>query len=308
MASPEISVVVLSWNTRDLTLACLRALRADEGRHSREVIVVDNGSADGSADAIASDFPEVALVRNPDNRLYSAGNNQGARLATGRWLCLLNSDTEVRPGALDTLRDFLAAHPSYGAAGPKLLWPDGRTQPACRALPTPPSALFEATSLGRVPPGSWLQRRIRMEDFDHDHSRDVEQPPGACLMMSRQEYLEMGGLDERLSLYFNDVDLCLRLRNAGRKIRFVAEAEVIHHMGKSTGQGDRQRVNVLWWRNHHDLYRKHWGRAGAAWLRAVLFVWAGEMTARYYLGPKSAAERRAALDELRSHVRAVLAP
>ena len=115
---PTLSIVILSWNTKALTLACLRALSAETPRHSREVIVVDNGSVDGSADAIAATFPEVNLVRNTENRLYAEGNNQGADLARGTYLCLLNSDTEVRPGAIDRLVDFLAEHPEYGAVSP----------------------------------------------------------------------------------------------------------------------------------------------------------------------------------------------
>lgn len=109
--APVLSVVVLSWNTQALTLACLRALFAESPKHAREVIVVDNGSHDGSADAIAAAFPQVRLLRNPDNRLYAQGNNQGAAMARGAFVCTLNSDTEVRPGALDQLVDWLQAHP-----------------------------------------------------------------------------------------------------------------------------------------------------------------------------------------------------
>ena len=105
--APVLSVVVLSWNTQALTLACLQALFAEQPKHAREVIVVDNGSADGSADAIAEQYPAVRLLRNPDNRLYAEGNNQGAKMALGRYVVTLNSDTEVRAGALDQLVDFL---------------------------------------------------------------------------------------------------------------------------------------------------------------------------------------------------------
>src|SRR5262249_498637 len=105
--APELSVVVLSWNTRELLLACLRALFAEQPRHGPEVSVVDNASADGSADAVAAAFPQVQVIRNAENRLYAAANNQGARAGSGEYVCLLNSDTEVRPQALDTLVDFL---------------------------------------------------------------------------------------------------------------------------------------------------------------------------------------------------------
>jgi len=146
VSAPVLSVVVLSWNTRALTLACLEALYRETPRHAREVVVVDNGSADGSADAVAQRFPAVRLVRNPDNRLYAAGNNQGAHAASGEFLCLLNSDTEVAPGALDTMVDFLRANPGHGAVAPMLVDPDGTVQRACQEFPTLMSTRSSASS------------------------------------------------------------------------------------------------------------------------------------------------------------------
>jgi GT2 family glycosyltransferase len=225
-SAPGLSVVVLSWNTRELLGACLSALARDTAREPREILVVDNGSRDGSAEMVARDFPTVRLLHNAENRLYAEGNNQGARAATGRYLCLLNSDTEVRPGALDRLVEFLETHPEYGAAAPKLVNADGSVQRACSRFPTLLDPLFDSTALGLVPPGSWLLWWIRMGDFDHEHSRDVPQPPGACFVMRRDEYLALGGLDPAMSLFFNDVDLCRMLSRGRRRIRYLSEAEV----------------------------------------------------------------------------------
>ncbi|MFM1874189.1 MAG: hypothetical protein RL398_3611, partial [Planctomycetota bacterium] len=233
-ARPTLSVVILSWNTKALTLACLRALFAESPRFDREVIVVDNGSADGSADAIAAAFPQVTLVRNADNRLYAAGNNQGAAAARGEFLCTLNSDTEVREGALDALVDFLRAHPDYGAVAPKLVDPDGSVQHACQRFPTLATALCFDSWWGTFWPGSAVQARYLMRDFDHLSSCDVDQPPGAVFVMRLDEWRKYGGLDERLSLFYNDVDLSKRLWRDGRKIRYLATAEVMHHRGGST--------------------------------------------------------------------------
>lgn len=263
-AAPVLSVVVLSWNTKDLTLACLRALAAESPRHPREVIVVDNGSDDGSADAIAAEHPDVVLIRNDDNRGYSGGNNQGARAARGTWLCLLNSDTEVRPGALDALVDFLEQHPEYGMAAPRLAHPDGSVQHACMAFPGLLTALCFDTVWGRFPPGRWVDDRYHMRSFDHLHDRDVDQPPGACCVVARDEYLQLGGLDEELWLFFNDVDFCRRLWRSKRKIRYLAGAEVMHHVGAST-RGFRSFV-IMWHRNRIAYYRKHYG----AWVRPFM--------------------------------------
>ncbi|MEO6594565.1 MAG: glycosyltransferase family 2 protein, partial [Planctomycetota bacterium] len=273
VSRPVLSVVVLSWNTKDLTLACLRALFAEQPRHAREVIVVDNGSHDGSADAIAAAWPQVRLLRNPDNRLYAAGNNQGAAAATGEFVCTLNSDTEVREGALDLLVEFLRANPVYGAVAPRLVDPDGSPQRACQRFPTLLTALCFDSWWGTFWPGSALQARYLMRDFDHVHSRDVDQPPGACFVMRAAEWREFGGFDERLALFYNDVDLCKRLWQKGRRIRYEAAAEVMHHRGASTK--NFAKMLVIWHKNRLAYYGKHYGALGGLWVRLCvrLRIW-----------------------------------
>ncbi len=306
MKKIDLSVLILSWNTKDLTLACLRALEQDKTRYSREIIVVDNGSHDGSADAIAEAFKNVTLIRNPDNRFYAEGNNQAARAATGEYLCLLNSDTEVKPGALDQLVDFLKQHPDYGGAAPKLLNMDGSVQKNCNRIIGWIDPLLDSTSFGRVPPGTWLARRTRMKDFDHQHSCDIEQPPASVFVMSRSDYESLGGLDTELALYFNDVDLCRRLLMRGRKIRFVAEAEVFHHEGASTGRYEEKKRSIDWFRQRAHYYRKHHGTLGAQWLKVVMRLYEAEQLARIKLGPRVGDEERAAMCEVRAEVRNVL--
>lgn len=270
---PVVSVVVLSWNTQQLTLACLTALFAETPRHAREVIVVDNGSEDGSADAIAAAFPQVKLLRNPDNRLYAAGNNQGASAASGEFVCTLNSDTEVRPGALDRLVDFLRANAAYAAAAPKLVDPDGTVQHACQRFPSLATALCYDSWWGTWWPGSRIQARYLMRDFDHLSSCDVDQPPGACFMMRLAEWRECGGLDEDLSLFYNDVDISRRLQDRGRRTRYLADVEVMHHRGASTRNFTR--MLQIWHRNRYAYYGKHYGVAGRLWIRVCvrLRIW-----------------------------------
>lgn len=299
----ELSIVVLSWNTREVLRACLLALERDPSSAAREVIVVDNGSADDSAQMVEREHPRVRLIRNADNRLYAEANNQGARVARGEYLCLLNSDTEVRPGALDRLVAFLAQHPAYAAVSPKLVNPDGTVQRACRRFPTFVEPLLESTSLGRFPPGSWLAWWASMGDFDHQRSRDVAQPPGACFLMRTAEYLAHGGLDPRLSLFFNDVDLCLALRRRGRGIRYLAQAEVMHHQGLSTRAHSSSRRNLLWIQNRASYYRKNHGWLAQRWLRAVLGLWALECRLRIRFGPRAGRAKQDALVELDSFVR-----
>lgn len=303
---PVLSVVVLSWNTKELTLACLRALHAETPKHAREIVVVDNASHDGSADAIAAEFPGVILARNAENVGYSGGNNQGARLATGRFLCLLNSDTEVAAGALDQLVDWLVEHPEYGMAAPRLVNPDGSVQRACMAFPGPFTALCYDTWLGRFPPGKWVDDRYYMRGFDHLHSRDVDQPPGACCVIDRQEYLDGGGLDEELWLFFNDVDICRRLWKRGRKIRYVAEAEVMHHCGAST-KGFQDFV-VIWHRNRLSYYRKHYGPWIRPWMQVAVRMRAAEEWWRAGRRNADPDARRAERAFLKQAVQQIFAP
>ncbi|MCA8955363.1 MAG: glycosyltransferase family 2 protein [Planctomycetes bacterium] len=308
LATPplKLSVVVLSWNTKPLTLACLRALRADTPRWPREVVVIDNGSADGSADAIADQHPEVRLIRNAENVGYAAGNNQGAAASHGEFVCTLNSDTEVAPGALDLLIEYLEAHPEYGAAAPRLDNVDGTVQRACMRFPGLLTALCFDTVFGKFWPGSVVVRRYHMRDFDHLESRDIDQPPGACFMMKRDEYAAMDGLDDELFLFFNDVDICKRLWKAGRRIRYVAEARVKHHGGASTkGYG---KFVVVWHRNRMAYYRKHYGPLAVPYMHLLVHLRALEEWWRVGRRFRDPQVRRQARADVRTHVREILAP
>ncbi|MFK7743338.1 MAG: glycosyltransferase family 2 protein [Planctomycetota bacterium] len=275
MSAPTLSVVVLSWNTQELTLACLNALFSESPppRHPREVIVVDNGSEDGSADAIAAQYPDVRLLRNDDNRLYAEGNNQGAAMARGEYVVTLNSDTEVCAGALDTLVDYLRDNPSYGAVAPRLSDPDGSVQHACQRFPTLMTALCFDSWFGSFWPGRRAVDRYMMRDFDHLESRDVDQPPGACCMLRLAEWQELDGFDEELALFYNDVDLCKRVHARGQKIRYLADAEVMHHRGASTK--NFARMLLIWHRNRLAYFKKHYGWFGSLWVRVCvrLRIW-----------------------------------
>ena len=307
MSAPTLSVVVLSWNTQALTLACLRALHAETPRHPREVIVVDNGSEDGSADAIAAQFPQVRLLRNDDNRLYAAGNNQGAAVATGEHVVTLNSDTEVREGALDLLVDFLLQNPDYGAVAPRLDDPDGSVQHACQRFPTLLTALCYDSWWGSFWPGRRVVDRYLMRDFDHLASRDVDQPPGAVCMLRRGDWRALGGFDEQLSLFYNDVDLCRRIHRRGQKIRYLADARVMHHRGASTR--NFAKMLVIWHRNRLAYYRKHYGWFGAVWVRVCVRLRIWEEWWR--IGRRNrhdAGRRRAERDHLKQSARGLWTP
>jgi GT2 family glycosyltransferase len=204
-------------------------------------------------------------MRNPANEGFARACNQGIAAARGAYLLLLNSDTRVAPDALGLLAGFLDEHEDYAAAAPRLLNPDGTTQRACMGFPSLATPLWYATPFERWFPDSRELRRYFVRGFDHETDADVDQPPAACLLLRRRALDTVGLLDEKLWLYFNDVDLSLRLARGGWRTRYLARACVLHHVGAST----RQLAETLpeWHKNRLAYYRKHFGRAAGWWVK-----------------------------------------
>ena len=267
------TIVIASWNTRELLRACLESIRRSRAR-PLEVIVVDDASTDGSADMVAAEFAEVALLRQDRNLGFAPSTNRGIERARGEWVLLLNADTELDREALGILEAWLEAEPRYAAAAPRLVHPDGSTQRACMAFPNLRTALFFATPCERWWPDSRELRRYFVRDFDHATDRDVEQPPAACLLIRRGVLAELGGLDEDMPLFFSDVDLSKRMAGRGLATRFLAAARVLHHVGASTGQHPGRLA--AWHADRLCYYRKHHGRMAGVWVKScVVFAYAG---------------------------------
>lgn len=292
-AGIDLSVVILSWNTKDLLLRCLASVERSVSPPAREVLVVDNASRDGSADAAAAAFPSVRILRNARNEGYARGNNIGIRASRGRHVLLLNSDTEVAPGAFAALTWFLDSHPAYGAAAARLWNVDGTIQRACMRFPSLLTALFYDAPPGRWFPENVVLRRHFCRDFDHVDSRDVEQPPGAALCLRRSVLDTIGLLDEELFLFFNDVDLCRRILRAGYRIRYLADANVVHHGGASTSLYPA--FAAEYFRNKIAYFRIHHGAVGERLMRAVTRWRAAEEKEKLRAAMKPSAELDAAL-------------
>jgi GT2 family glycosyltransferase len=279
--APDLSVVVLSWNTKDDLRTCLTAVYAGAGELRVEVVCVDNASADGSADMVAAEFPQVRLIRNTENVGYARGVNQGIREARGYRIALLGSDTQVYPDALPKLVAALDADAGLGAVAPRLVnFEDDATQRACMRFPRLRTACWWDTPLQAWFPKSRELRRYQYLDFDHETSRDVDQPPGTCLVLHRRTVDRLGPMDERLWLFFNDVDWSLRLRAMGMRTRYLAEARVRHRQGGSTRK--YADFGAEWHRNRIAFYRKHWGLVGAALTKSVLVYVAIRQGVRVY--------------------------
>jgi len=267
----KLSIVITSWNTRELLARCLSSVeRATAGIES-EIIVFDNGSDDGSAELVARRFPRVDLVRNSANRGYAIATNQGAARARGEFLLLLGSDTEPDESALCKLTRFLEESTGHAGVAPRLVGSDGATQHACMRFPRLRTAFAFGTPLERWTPESPELRRYFVRDFDHDHDADVEQPPASCLLLRRSIWEQLGGFDEALWLFFNDVDFCKRLAQAGNKLRFLAGVTVKHVGGASTARFEN--FVPRWQSDRLRYYRKHHGALGVVCVKLAV-TWA----------------------------------
>lgn len=232
----DLSVIVVSWNSKRYLQDCLAALPAGAGDISYEVFVIDNGSTDGSAALVHEAFPGVSLISNPQNRGFAAANNQGLRIARGRYALLLNPDTRVEPLALSQVVRFMDAHPEAGACGCMLVDEGGAVQHAVRRFPTFRSALASKTILGNAGLFRKSYDRVKMRDVTLDEVMEVDQPSGAALFLRRNALEKAGLLDEGFFIFFEEVDLCRRIKMAGYKIYFFPDARIVHYGGRSRRQ------------------------------------------------------------------------
>jgi GT2 family glycosyltransferase len=236
----DVSVVIVSWNTRELLRKCIESVLAESGDMVTEVIVVDNDSRDGSALMVCQAFPSVTLIANSRNRGFAAANNQGIAASTGKYILLLNSDTIVLDGAIARAVHLMSD--DAAVLGVRVLNPDGSLQPTCFMYPSPLNMLLSSTYLYKLFPRSRFFGRERMTWWDRDDTRQVDVVTG-CFMLLRREAIEaVGPMDERFFIYAEETDWCYRFRKAGWKVMFTPDAEIIHYGGAST----RRAASEMW--------------------------------------------------------------
>lgn len=261
-----ISIVIVSWNTREILARCLDAVsRSASSALGAEVIVVDNASSDGSAEMVRQRFPGVRVISNEDNLGFARACNQGIRVSSGEYVLLLNPDTEVQPAALETLITFLREHPNVAAAGARITNPDGSLQRSCYRAPGIFRELWRLTHMDVLYPYA----EYPIEKWSTSEPRPVDTVLGACLLVRREALEQVGLLDERFFIYSEEVDLCTRLRAAGWEVFWVPRAIVMHRGGEST----RQVAASMFLRLYQGkvlYFRKHRGRGGAALYKVVL--------------------------------------
>lgn len=257
--APDISVVVVNWNTRGLLRDCLASL-ADKTRGATfEAIVVDNGSGDGSAEMVRAEFPGAVLIENGANLGFAKACNIGIARARGRSVALVNTDVLLVNDCLGILQGYLARDPGAGVVGPKTLYQDMTLNPSCRRFPTVANQFCAAFGLHQVfrrHPWARPLAGEHMWDFDHGRTREVETLVGSFLLLRKEAIDAVGWFDEDFFIFSEETDLCLRLRKGGWKVVFHPEAVAIH-FGKGSSSSDRGRFEELLIVSKLKFWKKH---------------------------------------------------
>jgi len=265
-----LSIVIVNYNVKNLLKKCLESIFEYEKDTKFEVIVVDNNSTDHSQKMLKRDFPQVKLIENKRNLGFSRGCNQGIKESQGRYILLLNPDTELTPGGFKKMIDFMDLKPEKGICGPKMIDKEGKLQFSCRSFPSYLTAISSSQSiLNRIFPENFLSKKYLLKNQDHSQITEVDWVSGSCLLAKREMFEKVGLLDERFYMYVEDVDLCYRAKMAGFSVFYFPQVLVIHHIGKST---QKKKFNMLV--EHHKsmyyFYRKH--HNPNVFLRGIVFL------------------------------------
>jgi len=260
MTSVTLSICILTLSARDYLRACLQSIQ-EHTAVPHEIIVVDNGSSDGTSNMLRVEFPTVRLIQNQENLGYTYPNNQAMQLAKGRFISLLNPDTLVHASAFEKLCDFLESHPEVGIVGPKVLNPDGTLQAPCRRGDSRPWAVISYfTGLGKLFPDKAFFNGYLLTHLPEDQINPVDGVSGSCMLIRREVVDQIGYLDERFFAYQEDADYCLRARQAGWQVYYDPEAQITHFGGQGGSRVQPYRSIWAWHESYFLYYRKHFAR------------------------------------------------
>lgn len=225
----DLSIIILNYKSKGLLKQCIRGILDARLPMAHEVIAIDNHSNDGSVEMVRQEFPDVTMISSPTNVGYSAGNNLGLKRATGKYLLIVNPDVAVFAQAVQQLIDYLKEHPRVGLVVPQLANPDGSIQDSCYRFPNAWIPILRRSPLGKLPTAKKVLARYMMNDWDHQQPQAVGWALGACFMLRREAFDEVGFFDDRFFLYFEDVDYCRRLWQAGWEVHCLPAAEMVHY-------------------------------------------------------------------------------
>ncbi|MDZ4770643.1 MAG: glycosyltransferase family 2 protein [Chloroflexota bacterium] len=265
-----LSIVIVSWNVADLLAACLTSLIPVIARDDTEVIVIDSASTDDTVARVQARFPRVIVLPQSENIGFTQGNNLGFAAARGRYLLMLNPDTEVIGDAVERMAAYLETHPGIAIVGAHTLNSDGSHQSTRRRFPTIATALFESTWLQPIAPHVILDRYF-VRDAADDAIVAVDWVQGSALMARRSVYEQLGGLDTGYVMYSEEMDWCRRAKDAGWGVVYLGDARIVHHGGKSTDQIAARR-HIHFQESKLRYFRKYHGRLVAHGLRWFLLA------------------------------------
>ncbi|MFN2578332.1 MAG: glycosyltransferase family 2 protein [Pyrinomonadaceae bacterium] len=266
----DLSIIIPSFNTRQLLDKVLLSIEQSPKTISIETFVVDNASSDGSALMVQNKYPRVMLLQNDHNVGFARANNQALRICSGRYALLLNSDAEVLGSALQTMVEFADNNPDIGILGPQLLYPDGTLQPSGNDVASAWEELLWITALRRLL--GWKSRsRYFQKNRDYGEILDVEEISGACMIIRRQVWEQIGKLDEGYFFCFEDVDFCMRARTAYWRVTYFPKARVLHHWGKSSVSAPSV-LKKNYKESRLRFYRKVYGRLFEFCARGLLTI------------------------------------
>jgi N-acetylglucosaminyl-diphospho-decaprenol L-rhamnosyltransferase len=294
-----VSVIIVSYNTREILRNCLDALFENSKGIAMEVFVVDNNSADNSASMVRQDFPSIRLIANNKNLGFAAANNQAFALASGRYIILLNPDAYIRPASIEHCIAFMDRTAQCGLAGGKIISPEGRLEPSARRFPSALSKLLTLSGLSGKFPHSPILNRHEFGGFAHDHPLEVDWVPGTFSIIRKEMLDAIGTFDERFYIYYEETDLCLRAKKAGWKVFFIHDAEVMHIGGACSKTRkemtfDNKAAQVLTFRMRSEwlYYHKNKGLTAVLSSAGVELLWHAARYTKNLLLPFGNAEKK----------------
>ncbi len=286
----KLSVIIVNWNTRDLTLQSLRTLYEHAPACEFEVLLIDNDSSDDSVEHIKKEFPQVMLVENDDNLGFGKANNQGMRMAKGEYIFLLNSDVIVLEGGVQKLVDYLDTHPDATMVGPRLLNEDRTFQLACRrSLPNPLNSFLYLFGISKIIKSKKIAS-YKKEYDDPTVTEPVEGISGAAMMFRRVVFEKTGGFDETFFMYGEDLDLCKQVQDNGWKTVYVADAQIVHLGGGSSAKRRTQSL-INFYESMWIYYKKHYGQQHNRFLQ--MGIWCGIQAKKYIALLRNMIKKRA---------------
>jgi GT2 family glycosyltransferase len=299
--SPELSIVIVNWNTRERLRDCLASIAKHLSAVSHDVLVVDNDSSDGSADMVAEQFPDVRLIRNEENVGFGRANNQAMLEARGEWFLLLNSDMLLTDDSVATLFEKVRKEPGIGVAHCRLVFPDGRTQFTAYRFPSLGLTAFEALGLYKLVPRKRAGMMLLVGYWDYEEERPVDWVAGAFMLVPREVFEQTGGFDESLFMYGEDMEWCYRIRDRGWQIRYYPDASVVHFDHTSADIRWGQERVALCLQRQRDIYSLRAGRLRGTLLTAIQLVGTLLRAAYYTVRSRLGSEKAAAYEADRQY-------